>query len=254
MKIADFEIVDRCLFLAKEKILVVGDLHLGYEEYLMERGWSFPKTQLEMTLEIFSGIFKKTGKLNKIILLGDVKHHFAGILRSEFGDFYELVSIFRENLLKNGKVVICKGNHDSIIEPVIRNYDFVELVDYLSFNGYLFMHGDKNNFKRNTLWIADGKVKTLVLGHFHPAITLKERTGVKMEKYKCFLYGKLGEMKKDAIFVPSFFPLVEGGDISHGVISENFDLGKFEVYALPDSLRFNEKVYDFGKVKKLTKD
>ena len=35
MKIADFEIVDRCLFLAKEKILVVGDLHLGYEEYLM---------------------------------------------------------------------------------------------------------------------------------------------------------------------------------------------------------------------------
>ncbi len=254
-KITDFEIIDRCLFLEKEKILIVGDLHLGYEEYLMEHGWSFPKTQLEITTEIFSSIFKKTGKLNKIILLGDVKHHFAGILKSEFGDFYSLVSLFRENLIAKGKVVICKGNHDNILEPVVRNYDFVELVDYFSFNEYLFMHGDKNNFKRNALWIADGKVKALVLGHFHPAVTLHEKLGVKKEKYKCFLHGLSKEFKKNIFFLPSFFPLIEGTDISKRDGEDDFldkiDINNFNVYVLPDASTFNEKVYDFGKVKKL---
>ena len=58
----------------------------------MESGAVFPKTQMEETLDLFKKIFEKMGKLKRIILLGDVKHYFAGVLRGEFEDFHNLKS------------------------------------------------------------------------------------------------------------------------------------------------------------------
>jgi len=245
IKIERFEAVDRCLFWKEKKILVVGDLHLGYEEFLNSKGWCFPRTQMEETINIFSRIFAHTGKIKKIILLGDVKHYFSGILNKEFEDFYKLIEIFKENLLKNGKIIIVKGNHDNILEPIVcqeKYSNFVFLEDYYILQDVLFFHGNKKGFLRRGGEIADKKIKMIVTGHFHPAIKIDD--GEKVEKFRCFV---LGKYKKNPashnilhnntlwIVVPSFFPLEEGMDIN--------SLGlKGAVFAVAD------KVYDFGKI------
>ena len=220
-------------------------MHLGYEEYLNERGWSFPRTQLETSLEIFENIFRETGKVKKIIFLGDMKHYFAGVLKQEFREFYSVVEMCRKNLEKNGEIVIIKGNHDNILEPILarENFDFIRLVDSIIVGDVLFIHGAKKDFVK--LEIFDSKIKLVVIGHFHPAIAIERDT--KKEKYKCFLFGKSKELKKNMIIVPSFFPLVEGTDILHrSLLEDRIDISRFKVFILS-----GEETLDFGQINKL---
>ncbi len=230
MKIAKFEIVDRCLFWKDEKILIVGDLHLGYESSLNEGGVAVPMSQMKENYEIFKKIFKKTGKVRKIILLGDVKHYFNKALKGESNDFVNLIYFFREFLLKNGKVVITKGNHDALLEPIIKNYANVELVHYLVEKDVLFFHGDIKSLASVSFHLFDRNIKLVVKGHFHPAVILTD--GVKKEKYKAFVCGEF--VKKKTIIVPSFFPLIEGSDIFNHAQLNKKDLEESDFYILGD--------------------
>jgi uncharacterized protein len=240
VKIERFEALDRALFWREKGILIFGDLHLGYEEFLNERGWSFPRTQLEDTLEALKRVFEKTGKLNKVILLGDVKHYFGGVLYHEFKDAEAVFRLIKESLEKEGKIIIIKGNHDAIIEPIARKYDFIEVKEQIEVKEVLFIHGDE--FRLESF---DKKNKLIVMGHFHPAVVLVQDS--KSEKYKCFLYGKSKELKKNVIILPSFFTLVEGTDVSTGLLEGWISVSNFEVFAIDGE----GNVYDFGKVKKL---
>ncbi len=235
MKIERFEAVDRCLFWKEKKILVVGDLHLGYENYLNEMGWVFPKTQMEETMEVFDKIFDKVKKVEKIILLGDVKHYFAGILNKEFADFYKIVEMFRKNLVDGGEIIIVKGNHDNILEPIVcqdRFEGFVFLKDYFVINDVLFFHGDKRGFEKLQLELCDKKIQMIIVGHLHPAIKIDD--GEKVEKFKCFCLGKYEE--KMRIIVPSFFPLEEGTDVqmllSEGEFNKNYKIKELEIFVV----------------------
>lgn len=213
MKIYDFGVVDRCLFLKKDKIVIVGDLHLGYEDGLIKSGISIPRTQLAETIAIFNRVFEKTGKVKKIILLGDVKHYFGKILAQEREDFESIMKIFLNYLDKDGQIIITAGNHDKILLPITKKYNNIRLLDKFLFKNIFFMHGDASSIKKSYLDIKNKKTKLIVLGHFHPAYILKDKGSVKEEKYKCFLYGKSKEYGKNVIFVPSFFPPIEGSDI-----------------------------------------
>ena len=62
MKIKEFEIIEKSLFWKKEKILIIGDLHLGFEEVLREQGWHIPKSQAKQTLGDLEKIFRQTKK------------------------------------------------------------------------------------------------------------------------------------------------------------------------------------------------
>ncbi len=242
MKIYDFEVIDRCLFLKKEKILIVGDLHLGYEDSLASKGFAVPRSQFIQTKEILERIFKKIGKVKKIILLGDVKHVFGKIMKQEFFDFEQLIRLFNENLIKKGEIIITKGNHDTILEPISKKYENITLYDQYILDNTLFFHGDTQSVKKNYKSIKDKKIKLIVIGHFHPAYILKDKNSVKQEKFKCFLYGFSSEYKKEIIFVPSFFPLIEGSDIIQEL--EIYEKGMKAI--LIDG---NGKTYDFGKIK-----
>ena len=82
------------------------------------------------------------------------------------------------------------------------------------------------------------------MGHMHPAISIRKHA--KEEKYKCFLVGKW--KGKAIVILPSFFPLVEGSDVSMedaNLAREfNFKLSGFDVY-VPAGI----EVLDFGKLK-----
>jgi hypothetical protein len=91
----------------------------------------------------------------------------------------------------------------------------------------------------------DSEIKMIVAGHRHPAVVLGDK--YKTEKYKCFLVGKY--KGKKVIVLPSFFPFVEGSEVSNIEDNKMFisekELKNFEAYVVGD------EVYKFGKVREI---
>ena len=221
----NIEIIDLALYLKKEKILIISDLHLGYEEALNKQGILMPR--FEDIIKRLKEILKKVNP-ELIIINGDLKHEFGTISRTEWKQVIDLIDFF-----KNKKILLIKGNHDNILGPIAKKKN-VKLVENYEINNLLITHGHKIPKKLN---------KTIIIGHEHPAISFEGR---KDQKYKCFLKGKY--KRKNLIVMPSFNLIQQGTDVTKQKTLSPFlkkDLKNFEVYIVED------KVYKFGKIKKL---
>lgn len=238
----NFRLISKTLFFPRQGILAVGDLHLGYERMLKNQGIVLPFNQLEDTkkeLELIIKKIKAISTLKKIILLGDIKHHFS-FEKSEIFDLRDFIK-FLEKFLPKENIILIKGNHDTF---TLKNY---ELKDFYIDGEIAFIHGHKS-FPQI---FKDKKIKTIVMGHVHPAVVIKDKNGIKREKFKCFLVGKF--KGKKLIVVPSFFPLVAGSEInemysggkSSPIVSKK-QFGNFETFVVGKN-----RVYDFGKYGKI---
>jgi uncharacterized protein len=221
-----------------KKILVVGDLHLGYEESLNIAGVFVGRNMYQGIIEDFDRLFDKIKLIDEVVFLGDVKHGFEKALRQERGDLVNLI----DYLINKGskKIILVKGNHDTVLGSFEGYGDKVEFRDYYVLGKFGFMHGDKDYVELN-----DREIKFWVMGHAHPAITIKDK--VKSEKYKCFLVGKYN--KVEVIIVPSFFGVNVGTDpryFDYGLYW-NFNYNEFDVFAISD----DDKIYNFGKLGKI---
>ncbi len=213
----------------KKKILALGDVHLGYG------GVSGLLGVFRETCNDLVHVLQQTGKVDFVVVLGDVKHEFSGILDEEWRETRKFFEILRTY---SSTIVVVKGNHDGFLEPISRELGF-EMVDYYVLGKYGFLHGHKMYGD-----LLDKKIAVIMCGHLHPAVTLRE--GVKSERYKCFLVGRWNGKK--IIVLPSFFPLVEGGDVFYheGNLGFDLDVKKCEVYIVGEN-----KVFYFGKMRKL---
>lgn len=215
--------------------LIVGDVHIGYEEALNKQGAMVPRVQFPQMMERMQVILEKE-KPEKIILIGDLKHEFGAISNQEWREtlkFLDLLAEYTED------IILVKGNHDTIIKPITEKRK-IQLVDSYVQDGLLFIHGDAEPES-----IPDD-VEAIIIGHEHPAITLDD--GLRKEKFKCFIKGKY--RKRDLIVLPSFFLATQGTDIlTDDLISPMLpDIENFEVFVITDS-----SVLDFGKVKRIRK-
>jgi len=233
----NYLLLNKSLFLPEQGILVIGDLHLGYESMLLQSGIEIPFNQLkdtekEMNL-IIQEIKSKNLELKKIILLGDIKHYFK-FDKSEKFEIRDFLK-FLEQYLPQNKIILIKGNHERF------ELDNREYKDFYIEDKIAFTHGDKLYPE-----ILDKNIKTIVISHLHPAITLEE--GVKREKYKCYLIGKY--QNKSIFILPSFIPMIAGTEINEdyknikdfSIISKS-DMKKLKVFVIGD----NGKVFEFGR-------
>ncbi len=242
-----YVLIDKAVFFPEEGILAIGDLHLGYEQMLKDSGVMIPFNQLEQSIKDLKNILNKIKnlkskkKVKKIVLLGDLKHHFSFKREEKFEirDFFSAL----DNLIGMENVIVIRGNHDKI------KLNSLNYVDYYIHKDIAFTHGHKL-FPE----IADKKIKTIVMAHLHTAVFLSDRSRIKREKYKCFLIGKW--KGKEVIILPSFFPLIEGSGVND--LNEGFQekggfsfipvrqLRKFSVFIIGD-----EKIFNFGKLEDL---
>lgn len=230
----NIKIIGLTLYLEKQKTLVIADTHLGYEEALNKEGILIPRLQFKEILKHLELVFKEI-KPKLIILLGDVKHEFGLISKQEWRDTLNLL----DYLLSKAKVVLIKGNHDTILGPLARKKG-LEIKDYLVIDNYLFCHGHRTFDEKMKEW---KDIKTIIIGHEHPAIGIRDE--VRAEKYKCFLLGKF--KNKSLIVMPSFNFVTEGTDVLQEKLLSPFigSIDDFEAFVVED------KVYKFGKVSKL---
>ena len=231
--LAGTEIIGPALLLKKEKILIISDLHIGYEEMLNKQGILIPRHQLKDITDKLEKIFSKA-KPEKIIINGDMKHEFGTISEQEWRDTLKVV----DYLGRKGELILIKGNHDTILGPISKKRN-IKLAEKYRTGDTLIAHGDE---------LIDEKemkgVKTIIIGHEHPAVTLKEDRHE--ERYKCFLKGKW--KGKNLIVMPSMNPVTEGTDVINEKRLSPYlqgNLDNFEVFIIAD------KTYDFGKLKNL---
>jgi uncharacterized protein len=220
----NIQIRDLGLFLMKEKALIVGDLHIGYEAAMHKKGVLVPQFH-------FADLKKRLLVMMKgaktVVINGDLKHEFGGINRGEWLNTKKLLQLF-----EGKRLIFVQGNHDRIIRPIIKD---MELVDDIRFGDVLITHGDE-------LKKTDAKV--VIIGHEHPAVGLKE--GSRVERFKCFLKGTW--KGKILLAMPSCNLLTQGTDVLRESRLSPYlqhSLKNFDVYIVADT------VYAFGKVKDL---
>lgn len=238
-KQAKYGMIGKCLYFPVEKLIVVGDLHLGYDQMMEEKGLQLPLHQLKQTTnelkEIF-GYLKLSGKkFEKIIFLGDIKHFFK-YNKEEKMEIYGLLDFLRK-YVGDKNIIFIKGNHDKM--NIGKKF-----IDFYIENDIIFLHGDREFKEMN-----DKNIKLIIMGHDHPGVWLKDNQDVKKEKYKCFLEGRF--KRKKLIMMPSFFGFFEGGDFKkyHKDFSmiPREKLENFNVFVVSDNLK--EGALGFGKLK-----
>jgi uncharacterized protein len=231
----DIEYIGKCVFIQKEgkKIVVIGDLHLGYEASLNAAGVFVTRTLFKTMIEELEQIFLKIGHVDEVVLLGDIKHAFGRILKEEWKETDLLINFLRE---KSRKIIVIKGNHDALTDIIGKRLGF-EVVDIHLTMSLAFIHGDRDF---SELWKKE--VNTVFLGHLHPAILLSD--GVKREKYKCFLEGTY--KSKNFVILPSFIGAQEGTDPRDfdSNLPWKLQLSNFEVILIGENL----ENYNFGKL------
>lgn len=234
----DYKLLSKTLFFPRSGILAVGDLHLGYDTMLKNQGISLNFNQLEETKKEIELIIKKIKAiytLKKIILLGDIKHHFA-FQKSEFFDVRNFLR-FLEKFLPKEDIILIKGNHDTY---TLKDY---KLHDYFIQNDLAFTHGDKSYDEL----FKNKNIKTIITSHIHPAVLIRDKQNVKKEKYKCFLIGNY--KRKNFIVIPSFFQITEGADFDRITDKKDFKqlIPKTKLKSFETFVVGKNKVYPFGK-------
>lgn len=246
-EIPEYQLIGKTIFFPKQEILVIGDLHLGYDTMLNNEGITLPFNQLENTKkelqEVIEKINSQDHRIKKIIFLGDIKHYF-GFEKTEAFEVKKFLE-FLKKYFSDEDIIFIKGNHDVIQIPE-KDYKDYYIDDS---EKIVFTHGDKQNLK-----LFNKKINTIVISHIHPAVMLKDPSGIKKEKFKAFL---IGEWKnKNLIILPSFFPLIEGTEIDElddynrrdkkFSIITNKELKNFKVYIIGE-----DDIYEFGRFKDL---
>lgn len=226
--IDDLEIVD--LALKYKDVLIIGDLHIGYEDYLLNKGIFIPRFQFDDLVKRLNNILEKV-KPKIIVINGDLKHEFGTISEQEWNDTLRMLDLLGENR----EIILIRGNHDTILGPIAEKRN-IKIVDRYDIDNITILHGNK---------LFNDLNKIVIIGHLHPTISFKEKPS---EKYECFLKGKY--KKYDLIIMPAIGTISYGFNITKEIPIEAHNpyfknLKNFEVYVVQD------KVYKFGKLKNL---
>lgn len=241
MKIFDFETVKSfpCLYHPDLDLIVLSDLHLGLEGSVSHQGNYVPQFQLEGIKKDIRKAKHATGA-SRVLINGDLKHEFKRTRFSEKKEIKEFIQLMKELF---EEVIVVKGNHDTFLEEILSGVEFKE--SYTE-EELMFVHGHKS-FK------PDKDYSTLVIGHEHPALELKDEIGV-TEKIDCFLYG---EMKNGAqIIVTPAFSKISGGqrvnnipssELLSPILRNEVDLGKLKAIGVDREAG----LFEFPELRKL---
>ena len=234
------EAIDLAIYLQKQKALVLSALHMGFEESLNVQGIFVPRTHYKDLVDrlehVFAVLAKAKKPVKRVVITGDLKHEFGKIARQEWRDVMRMVDYL---LRKCKKLVLIKGNHDVQLGPIARRQG-IELVKDFRADDILIIHGDAEP--------KDMKgVKAVIMGHEHPAISLRHNR--RIEKFKCYI---VGTYKRATLIVqPSCNLLTEGTDVLQGHFLSPLlkgSISRFRAYLIDDQ---KHEILDFGPLKNL---
>tara|TARA_Y100000031_G_scaffold117280_1_gene130141 strand:+ start:296 stop:1009 length:714 start_codon:yes stop_codon:yes gene_type:complete len=231
----DIELIDLAIY--TNKTLIFTDFHIGYEESLNKQGLMVPRFQFDEIMKRLEKIFSrlKGKKIERIVVNGDLKHEFSTISDQEWRHTLKLLDFFEKHC---NEIILIKGNHDTILGPIAKKRN-IRVMDHFIINNILIIHGDVIPSKT----LLKG-VKTIIIGHEHPAVSVRE--GPRAELFKAFLVGKW--KKYNLVVQPSFNLVTEGTDVLKEEVLIPFLKGNLRNL---NAIIVGDKLYNFGKIKDL---
>ncbi len=153
----------------RERVLIVADLHIGWEVALAEQGIHVPsqtpkiKEKLLQLVDLY--------KPSSLLLLGDVKHTIA---RVELGEWRDIPDLFEALIQKVGEVKVVLGNHDGTLEPLLPSKVQIIPSTGVALSDAGFFHGNA--------WPAPEllQCRSLIIGHLHPTVAFRDPLGFRM--------------------------------------------------------------------------
>ncbi|MBM3897853.1 MAG: metallophosphoesterase [Thaumarchaeota archaeon] len=210
------------LLLEKENALLVSDLHIGLEDMHERKGVHIPTSILPKILKSIVTPAKELG-CSKVIVLGDVKHEFGDPREEDWFGVKKLVKQLNEI---NCKPEVVRGNHDNYIVIILKELNIPLHEHALDLGKFLLTHGHLELYRPEN--------RHVIMGHEHPAVSIRDDLGVK-HGFKAFLNGRL--LGSQITVLPSTSPLTIGTAINEtpsrellSPILRNNDLGEMVPY------------------------
>ncbi len=234
-------VADRtALFLEREGVLVLADLHIGYEEERVASGFLLPRRQEELLRGEVERLLSEYHP-RRLVLNGDVKHEFGRISGQEWRVIRRLLSLVWE---RGCEPVVIAGNHDALLAPLLERLGLPVERSFRA-GSALILHGDA---PAHEVARSFAGVRLVIIGHEHPALGLSD--GTRRELVKAFLVGKkrVGGRSCSLVVMPSWNPFSAGIDVLRerplGPLLADFT--GFRAFAVLD-----DEVLAFGRVEKL---
>jgi len=154
-----------------ERILVVADLHIGWEVRLTEKGIYVPSQTPKIQEKMLQLI--KLYKPTSLLFLGDVKHAIAKVEMEEWRDIPDFFQTLTE---KVQDIQIIPGNHDGNLEPLLP-----QNIRILPFTGIAL--GNVGLFHGHA-WPAPNLLKcsNLITAHVHPTVAFRDPLGFRITR------------------------------------------------------------------------
>lgn len=239
------QLVDLALLAPLQHTLIIADPHVGFEDALHRDGTLVPRGHLDAIArrldEIASALeLSPESPLQRVIINGDLRHQFGPLTLGEYQGSRALLG----KLLQIGReVVILEGNHDGNLAHLVEDDERVTLRRSYRLDELFFLHGDEEPEA-----LPPG-VHTIVIGHEHPAVGLRDRVTGRMELFKCFLVG--GWRGARLVVQPTFNPWTAGSNLVReqhlSPLLDGAALEDFDVYVVSDE----RAIYPFGPLKQL---
>lgn len=153
----------------KRRILVIADLHIGWEVSLSQQGIHVPSQVGRLTSRVLKAI--ERSEAEELLILGDVKHTVA---RAELEEWRDVPLFFEKVLERIDKVSVVPGNHDGNLEGLLPAGVKLHPSSGVAIGDAVLFHGHRLPSPR----LLKG-CNRLVMGHMHPVIALRDRMGVK---------------------------------------------------------------------------
>jgi len=229
----------------KTRVMVIADLHIGWEMALSEKGIHVP-TQMPKLLKKLANLIS-TYTPERLLILGDVKHTVA---TAEMGEWHDIPDFFDELKKQIQDICVIRGNHDGNLEPLLPENIRILPATGITLGGVGFFHGHR--WPSPTLL----KCETLVMGHVHPVVAFRDPAGfritrqvwvkansnkiqltqVLLQKYKIRIKKNLEETlmehyevkpKTSQLFImPSFNEFLGGRPLNQRKPSDKSDIGR----------------------------
>lgn len=161
---------ERAIYLPKEQLLAISDLHLGKAAHFRKAGLAVPNVVSKNDLNRLSGLLERY--LPKQLLInGDMFH---SNYNSEIDEFAKWKENFNEI-----NFVLVKGNHDQESEEVYRDLAITIKEPTYQTDKFCFIH-DVAHCNSNLYTIS---------GHIHPGISIYNKAKQRL-KFPCFYFGE----------------------------------------------------------------
>ncbi len=157
---------------SNDRILVIADLHIGWEVALSQQGIHIPSQTPKLLQKLAEAV--QAASPTELVILGDVKHAVAKVPPEEWRDVPE----FFEKVLRLVPVVkVVPGNHDGNLEPLTpRNVMILPSSGTKLLGDVAVVHGHA--------WPSPDLLgcSTLVMGHVHPVVVFSDPLGFRAIK------------------------------------------------------------------------